>query len=74
MCLEGLNEACADLNRSMGTIMSMMLLFTWSSGICRVKLGSHHFRKSPFWSVYTETQPQHIQTSLYSRAENTGVV
>ncbi len=48
---------------STGTTMSMMLLFTRSSRISRTNVGCHAIIfKSPFWSVYTETQPQSFQT------------
>ncbi len=61
---------------SMGTIMSMMLLFTRSSKIRSPNEGSHDIifksQKSLFWSVYTETTfklkwgLQHFQKSQFS--------
>ncbi len=70
---------------SMGTITSMMLLFTWSSRIRRANVGSHVivFKSLPFWSVYTETLPRSFQIKTGSAAflkvsvfdrENAGVV
>ncbi len=54
------------------TTMSTMLLFTRSSRIRRANAGTgqprHHFQKSPFWSVYTETQPLSFQTKTGSPA------
>ncbi len=56
-----------DLYISMGTTMSMMLLFTRSSSI-RLGQPRHHFQKSQFWSVYTETQPRSFQSKTGSAA------
>ncbi len=54
---------------SMGTTMCMMLLFKrFVKGMCECGEPRHHFQKSPFWSVYTETQPRSFQTKTASAA------
>ncbi len=51
------------------TTMSIMLLFTRSSRIHSECGQPHHrFQKSPFSSVYTETQPRSFQTKMVSAA------
>ncbi len=54
---------------SMNTTMSMMLLFTRPSRMwAECGQPRHCFQKSPFWSIYTETQPQSFQTKTGSAA------
>ncbi len=35
---------------------------------CECGQPGHRFQKSPFWSVYTETQPRSFQTKMGSAA------
>ncbi len=51
--------------------------------LCECGQPRHHFQKSPFWSIYTETQPRSFQTKTESAVfsevsvfdlENAGVV
>ncbi len=70
---------------SMGTTMSMMLLFTQSSRIRRTNVGSHaivykSLRFGPFKLKHNtgvfklKRGLQRFQKSQFSRVENTGVV
>ncbi len=51
-----------------GTTMSMMLFFYMVIKDTQREYGQprHRFQKSPFWSVFTETQPQSFQTKTGS--------
>ncbi len=82
MCLERLNEASTHTYL---WAMRMMLLFYTVIKDTQCEFGQprHHFQKSLFCSVYTETQPRSFQTKTgsaafskvsVSRVENAGVV
>ncbi len=79
-------SACLDyLYISMGTTMSMMLLFTRSSRIRRENVGGHDiiFKSLRFGPFTLKRNPgvfkvkrglQRFRKSLFSRVENAGVV
>ncbi len=67
VCLERSNGVSFQYI-SMSTTMRMMFLFIRSSRIGRENVGNNFFQKSPFWSIYTETQPRSFQTKMGSAA------
>ncbi len=51
---------------STGTTMSMLVYTVVKDMQCECGQPRHRFQKSPFWSVYIETQPRRFQTKTGS--------